>query len=69
MAGGASFAGGFLVASGVCFTLLGLLLVVPVGVNLPESWMGAVLTLAFLGGGVFIIARGVRVARGGPASK
>ena len=69
MAVGASFVGGFFVAVGVCFALLGLLLVLPVGVNLPESWMGAVLALAFLGGGTLMITRGVAMARSGPASK
>jgi hypothetical protein len=69
MADGTSLVGGFLVAAGVCFALLGLLLVLPVGVNLPESWTGAVLALAFLGGGTWMIARGVAMARSVSASK
>ncbi len=50
---------------GICITGLGLFVLLPVAVNLPDSWPGAVLAVALLGvGGALIYAakHGLRAA-------
>ena len=42
---------------GICITGMGLFVLLPVAVNLPDSWTGAVLAVALLGvGGALIYA-------------
>jgi hypothetical protein len=50
-----SLAGIAMLIVGVCAIGLGLFMVLPVAVNLPDSWFGAVLTIVLLGGGVALV--------------
>jgi hypothetical protein len=49
-----------MVAFGVLLLLLAILMVLPVGVNLPASWFGVVLIAAASGAGVALVYRGAR---------
>jgi len=48
------------VVLGLALCLLSLLMVLPVGVNLPASWFGVVLIVAIACGGVALVYRGGR---------
>ena len=50
-----------LIVSGCAALMLGLFLVLPVTVNLPESWFGAVLIILLIVGGGLLLYRGVRI--------
>ncbi len=56
---------GMLIA-GILGIGVGLFMALPVAVNLPDSWFGAVLAIAFVGGGIALLygaARGFRAAK------
>ena len=46
--------------AGIAAVLLSVLMILPVAVNLPDSWFGAVLALAFAVGGCMLIYRAAR---------
>ena len=51
---------------GIAFIAAALLIAVPVAVNLPDSWVGAVIVLGFAGIGVALIVSHLRLGhRGG----
>lgn len=49
-----------MVLLGVAALLLACLMVLPVAVNLPASWFGAVLAIAIAVGGIALLYRGFR---------
>lgn len=49
------------IVSGCAALILGLFLVLPVTVNLPESWFGVVLILLLIVGGGLLLYKGVRI--------
>lgn len=48
-----------LLIAGIALVLVGLFVLVPVAVNLPDSWVGALLAIALLTIGIVFIRRGV----------
>ena len=62
--------GVLLIVGGLAAILLGLLIIVPVGINLPDSWFGIVLVLLLVGNGVWLIHKAARrLKRGKNSSK
>lgn len=49
-----------MVVIGLSALLLAALMVLPVAVNLPASWFGALLALVFVAGGAALVYRGGR---------
>jgi hypothetical protein len=50
-----------LIVSGCAALILGLFLVLPVAVNLPDSWFGVVLIILLLVGSGLLLYKGVRI--------
>jgi hypothetical protein len=48
---------------GIVLILFAVLIALPVIVNLPESWFGAVLVIAMLGTGAYLVWRGAAQSR------
>lgn len=59
-----------MIVGGLAAILLGLLIIGPVGINLPDSWIGIVLVLLLVGSGVWLIYKAARrLVRGKDSSR